>query len=99
MTLTVDTDRIAESHRLLELSETFLIEATLWGDPNAAHELQRIAQYLTLLGRSVLREGTTVEVASAYADAAHEILRNVQGARRFFSTVLAKLHVPKASRA
>lgn len=93
--ITVDIDRIAESHRLLELAETFLLEATLWPDPAAAGELQRTAKHLSDLGRGVLREVTTVEVAEAYADAAGVILRNVQGARRFFDCILAPLRVPR----
>lgn len=81
-----DTDRIALSAMLSDLSERFTLEATLWNHEPAVTECNRVARYLAQLARGVLTAGD-LEVINAYAEAARILIGNIVGVRRFFTTI------------
>lgn len=82
-----DIDRIAVSNELFEISERFMLEATLWSEPGCRVELERVARHLSVIARRTLTAGD-IEVADAYARSADLLMRNIEGTRRFFRTVL-----------
>lgn len=83
----LDIDRVSTSNHLHELAESFALEATMWAEPRSKNELLRTARRLADIARAVVTSAD-LDKARAYADAATMILRNVQGTRRFFQTVL-----------
>lgn len=84
----LDIDRIALSRELAELADRFLLEATMWALPDAKRECERVGRHLAQLSRSALWSGTQVTTLEEYARAADILIRNIEGTRRFFRTVL-----------
>ena len=84
--MTVDMDRLALSHELLTLGETFAIEATMWRDDDCKTQLLRMARQFAEIGRQVI--GTSeIAVADAYAQEGRRVLGNVQATRRLFKSL------------
>ena len=80
-------DRVALSRELADLADRFLLEATLWHEPGARAECERVGRHLAQLSRGALwaDQLTTLD---EYARAADLLIRNVEGTRRFFKIVL-----------
>lgn len=93
-----DIDRIAVAHLLLELAESFTLEATLWPHAGCKADLERGAAQLATLGRLTLRD-TDIDKAEAFAQAGTLVLRNIQGARRFLRSMFTPPHVPQPRKA
>lgn len=83
----IEIDRLALSNELLALADRFALESTLWREPGCRDQLATDARLLATLGRAVLATADP-DVARAYAEGATRVIRNVEGTRRFFQTVL-----------
>ncbi|TFV82031.1 hypothetical protein E4V99_13945 [Microbacterium sp. dk485] len=78
----LDIERIATSNVLFEMADRFATESTLWAERDAVRNLTRTARHLSQLARQTLTGGDP-DIATAYADAADLLIRNIEGARRF----------------
>lgn len=79
------TDRIALSHDLFELSESFGEEAKRWR-PAVRRELERNSRLLAELGRGVLSGAADFQRAEAFADAGATTLAGTVEQRRSLTT-------------
>lgn len=84
--MSIDTDRVALSNELYELSDRFLAEIDHWKDINLIAELGRNARLLAELARHALTIGD-LTVADAYARSADLSIRRIQSNRKAIENI------------